>query len=317
MATQRKKTGTPRNARKIDSQEQNCGQCKLVVLETDQALNCEICNQWFHSTCQTNMTKTKYEFLTKQSTNIHWYCDTCDITASSLLMTITHLKVNQDKLTLDVNEMKEQLTDEAMNSRIDKRINEALKTEIENPQLATNSQKKQPHTKSVEEKQIVRQSIKEIEDRKSRRPNMIIYHYPEHKSQLKEEKHKHNINILKSIGDTLNMDLESEMTKIFRLGKIREDGSARPLLVALKDEETKRTLFRQLQTLKECETPLCDIAVQHDMTPTERQESKLLYEEAKARQQTSGGKWLYKVRGPPWAQRIVRIKQTEETEQKD
>ena len=38
----------------------------------------------------------------------------------------------------------------------------------------------------------------------------------------------HNMEILKSIGDTLNMDLESEMTKIFRLGKIREDGSARP-----------------------------------------------------------------------------------------
>ena len=70
-----------------------------------QALNCEICNQWFHSACQANMTKTKYEFLNKQSTNIHWYCDTCNITAS-LLMTITNLKVNQDQLTLEVNEIK-------------------------------------------------------------------------------------------------------------------------------------------------------------------------------------------------------------------
>ena len=53
------------------------------------------------------MNKTKYEFLTKQSSNIHWYCDTCDITASTFLITLANLKTNQDKLVKEVNELKE------------------------------------------------------------------------------------------------------------------------------------------------------------------------------------------------------------------
>jgi len=322
MATSKKKAGgtqTPKNIRRKDDEEQNCGQCKLVVLNADQALNCEICNQWFHASCQNNMNKTKYEFLTKQTSNIHWYCDTCDITASTLLITLASLKTNQEKLTMEVNEIKEQLSEESMNIRIDQRINHALKNVQEDSEWSTivKNSLQQPQaiaTNQLEEKQIVRQSVKEIEERKSRRPNMIIYHYAEHKSQLKEERQKHDLEIVKSLGETLSMNLEPEINKIYRLGKIKENGSPRPLLVALKDEQTKKKLFGQLQSLKECSKPLCEISVQHDMTPTERQESKLLFEEAKSRQQSSGGKWVYKVRGPPWAQRIVRLKPAEKPE---
>ena len=89
--------------------------------------------------------------------------------------------------------------------------------------------------------------------------------------------------------NTLEMDIESEISKIHRLGKIKED-AIRPLLVSFKDENTKRALFGQLQSLKECPKPLCDISVQHDMTPTERDESKELFDQAKSKQELSGGR---------------------------
>ena len=197
-----------------------------------------------------------------------------------------------------------------MNNRIDLRVSHALKTAIKD-----NGPIPQPQataTPIIEEKQLIRHSIKEIEDRKVRRPNMIIYNYAENKAQLQEERQKHDMEIVKALGETFNMDLET--TKIYRLGKIKENGSPRPLLVGLSDELTKKKLFGQLHSLKQCEKPLCEISVQRDMTRSEREESKLLYEEAKSRQQSSGGKWVYKVRGPPWAQRIVKIKPAENPE---
>jgi hypothetical protein len=62
--------------------------------------------------------------------------------------------------------------------------------------------------------------------------------------------------------------------------------------------------------------PLCkkkqkyeNVSVSNDLTQTEREMEKKLWSEAK-RQQISdvSGDYMYKVRGPPWARRIVKIK---------
>ena len=45
----------------------------------------------------------------------------------------------------------------------------------------------------------------------------------------------------------------------------------------------------------------------HDMSKAEREEAKKLLAEAKERQDKSQGKFRYRVKGPPWARRIVRI----------
>ena len=301
MASKRKTTtATPKHARDEEKEKTPCGQCRLPVLESDQSIGCEICNQWFHVACQKNLTKTKFEFLSRQSTNIHWYCDTCDITASTLLTTLASLKNNQEQMKKEMEEIKEKLSDEALHTRIDARINTIVSGSNKNEHIDM-------RRKPIDEKTIVNKSIKEMEQRKSRRPNMVIFQYPENKSQLRETRQKHDLDLIRSMENALEMDLETEICKIHRLGKIKED-STRPLLVSFKDENTKRELFGQLQSLKECPTPLCDISVQHDMTPTERDESKELFDIAKSKQELAGGKWIFKVRGPPWAQKIIRVK---------
>jgi hypothetical protein len=52
-----------------------------------------------------------------------------------------------------------------------------------------------------------------------------------------------------------------------------------------------------------------NVSVSNDLTQTEREKEKKLWSEAK-RQQISdvSGDYMYKVRGPPWARRIVKIK---------
>ena len=77
---------------------------------------------WFHVSCQKNLTKTKFEFLSRQSSNIHWYCETCDITASTLLTTLASLKTSQDQMKKEMEEIKERLSDDVLNTRIDSSI---------------------------------------------------------------------------------------------------------------------------------------------------------------------------------------------------
>ena len=47
----------------------------------------------------------------------------------------------------------------------------------------------------------------------------------------------------------------------------------------------------------------------HDMTKTEREETKHLVDKAREmNKQDHMGEWFYKVRGPPWEKKILKIR---------
>ena len=50
------------------------------------------------------------------------------------------------------------------------------------------------------------------------------------------------------------------------------------------------------------------IRIKHDMTKLERDQWKKLIEEAIAEEEKSGGKWEFRVRGPPWNMKIIKRK---------
>ena len=49
------------------------------------------------------------------------------------------------------------------------------------------------------------------------------------------------------------------------------------------------------------------LSVDHDMTPKEREETKTMQAEAKTKKEKSAGKFIYRVRGPPWNRYIKRM----------
>ena len=51
-----------------------------------------------------------------------------------------------------------------------------------------------------------------------------------------------------------------------------------------------------------------DISMHHDMTKTEREWTKHLVDKAREmNKQEHMGEWFYKVRGPPWERKILKI----------
>ena len=64
------------------------------------------------------------------------------------------------------------------------------------------------------------------------------------------------------------------------MGKITEDKN-RPLLITLKEETKKREIFQNLNKLREVGSPLENVIVMHDLTPTQKEELKEKIEEAR------------------------------------
>jgi hypothetical protein len=62
-----------------------------------------------------------------------------------------------------------------------------------------------------------------------------------------------------------------------------------------------------LKNLKDSET-LGHVELSNDLTKVERDQEKQLLNKALELQRLSSGEYTFKVRGPPWARRIVKAK---------
>ena len=76
----------------------------------------------------------------------------------------------------------------------------------------------------------------------------------------------------------------------------------------MKDTNNKMELFKRLSNLRDAEDKYKCLSIQHDLTEKEREEGRKLIKKAMTKEINDEGKWLYRVRGPPWARKIVRFK---------
>ena len=75
-------------------------------------------------------------------------------------------------------------------------------------------------------------------------------------------------------------------------------------MVVMEDTNKKVDLFKRLSNLRDAEDIYKCLSIQHDLTKKESEEGRKLPEEARTKEINDEGKWLYKVRGPPWARQI-------------
>ena len=155
------------------------------------------------------------------------------------------------------------------------------------------------------------------ESREDRKNNIIIFNAPESNADSIDQRKSHDkslfINACNSICES-NIPT-SEIIQVRRFGKRLEDNSNRPLLVKLKSDTAKRRIFSQLYKLRNS-TEFSSMSMSHDMTKEERLRTKMLVEEAKQKKRELSEKdennesknWVFRVRGPPWNQRIEKVR---------
>ena len=141
--------------------------------------------------------------------------------------------------------------------------------------------------------------------RKTRKNNLMVHGIKESNSQATEERKEHDLQVLKDIAATCKVNIDEFKTN--KLGKFDKERATRPLLVSSDNPDLKIAILKNAHQLKGEESKFDKITLSHDMTRTERQEDKKLYEEAKEMEIKSKGNVLYKVRGPPGARRIIKL----------
>ena len=170
-------------------------------------------------------------------------------------------------------------------------------------------------TNQISPNTLVRNTLTEMKNRQQKEKNLVIYNLEEPATNLKKDRIEEDKNKIVKIATEI-LDIKhlkkDDIIRAERLGEKKEN--SRPLLLEFKDEKKRSLILRRAAKLKDSDHQ--HISITHDMTPNEREQLKKLREEAKQKQESEGGRWLYKVRGPPWALRIVKIEKKEEKEKK-
>ncbi len=281
-------------------------------------LECERCNLRYCIKC---LKKPVSEYNAISKSDCIWFCPPCKVKALHSVREDKDLETKfqeaidsfQHKINSRFEQMQQEINTKVTEERVKEIIEETINKE-ENPESST--QKHNVQTKST----VVSNTIKEMKERCIRERNMIVYALEELKSANKEEREVNNKNMVKKLAAACEVEIQMEdIVSTRRLGKFDENDPKRPLLVVMKDSEIKRKIFRNGSKLRTNGNEFENISLAHDMTKTEREEEKILWSQAKKKQEESGGKHIFRVRGPPWDRRIIRKPafQTTEAEEEE
>ena len=280
-------------------------------------LRCIECKKIFN-TADLMMDKTTYDILTSmEHWGSRWHCLQCLSETNPL-----KLDNHQENKTLDKTTKNEidkiQIRINELQTTMDAKLN----TLIEKLNTSTTTKPSEVNSKSWAEivcgdkitdsgaivqnfaKQVANTQKQIATDREERENNVIIFNVPEEGTDTKENDALFFTSLCKE-----NLKLaEVKDVKITRLG-IRRETNTRPLKVSFDQNWDKRKFLSSLFRLKNIEN-FSNLRVSHDMSESDRTENKRLLKEAhRMNDEEKPEGFKYKVRGPPWAMKIVKVRQ--------
>ncbi|KAK5639602.1 hypothetical protein RI129_012094 [Pyrocoelia pectoralis] len=270
----------------LDIERMYCKLCTKFIHPRSASLKCLKCSEYYHVNC-TGLDESKAKYFLNEAENKkngdYWLCDNCnpgkneidsdgdEVTVDASVIEATIDKVlNKQLKTLKSELLKSINADiKKINSRIDsieKRQNE-LYNELKNvKETSTNFNKFE--------------LFDEMEDRRRRSRNVILYNMIESRKTALTDKISDDTTMVTTILEKYNM--ASEPIKVIRLGKTKND-VPRPTKVIFKSEETAIDFLKHGRSIVMNEK---EVKVRSDLTPNQRDQLKYLNEELQARTQS-------------------------------
>ena len=234
----------------------------------------------------------------------HWYCKYCNKTVSDMSKVLGSLDKRLTTLANEVTEVKSDLNE--VKSEVKNKCDEIRVKEIVAEEIKEKLEQKNGEATIVAETTA---TVKEVEDRQSRKTKFLIFNAEEVESNLKEQTNKNNLKIVNDIVKMCGIELEEEIKTdhVLRLG-IKSD-RPRPILVEIQNMETKRELFKVFENKKKNpeNEHFKNLKIAHDLTKMQQLEEKKMISEAKDLEEKNAGK-KFRVRGPSWDRKIVEMK---------
>ena len=282
-----------------------CQECRKSFTEDSaEVLECQRCKHHFCAKC-IKLGKDEYKLLNKRS-DIFWLCPPCAVKAVATWNKETTVEEccqsMVDKVSAKLAEMEE---------KIDARLShmkEDVKTTATWAETAAKSSNKKEATKYTE---VVKQTVVEHDMHKKqqegREGNLIIHRAKESDDESPEARVAEDKAFFNGLCQDVLEVGELEIKSIVRLGK-RDASKTRPLKIVLSNSNDKAKIMMRLRKLKDAEEKY-KVSVVHDLSPEERKAVRDKVSEAKEKEknESEGGQYVFRVRGPPWDLRIVRL----------
>lgn len=283
--------------------------------------NCEV--GWWHAVCcgfNKDVSKKQLDAIG------HWTCPCCVIdevqipgyklnSSASQHEVISKLDENLNQLRSEIADLKK-VKDEFANMGKDHK-----EVQLKWSDIAAKAPCSDEKFASTIARCVVDHSHQVQSERESRENNVIMFNANEPDSSDASVRKQHDQNLFDKICSHV-LDKTLPVKNIIRIGKRqesvptdneeRDDNTTpekpRPIKVCFSNNFDKRKFLSSLHKLDDASPDLKQISVKHDLSTEERQRSKELFSEARRRNETeSPADFLYKVRGPPHAMKIVKV----------
>lgn len=284
-----------------------CAICNTVISEQSKRLECGRCKDRLCIKCL-KIKDSEYKILRRA--DFMWFCTEC---RPSVEKSISVDRTIEEKCREIFKEFQERILE--LENCVERKCNEERVREIVMEEIG---QKHASVTKKEERVQTLDTVMTEISERKNRERNIVVYGIPDQNNPSGKERKKEDLSKIKNIFSACTVELQEEdVLQISRLGKYKSpegnEISKRPILVVLGSEHIKRDLFRNISKLRNNDQ-FTGVNISNDMTLNERRTEKKLRDEAKEKEERSSGEFVFRVRGPPWARRVVKIAKKDQSD---
>ena len=291
----------------------NCQVCKKTCSSEDLAIDCNKCLSWFHLTCS-DMSKKAYDILENNNfkqMGIGWTCTKCrsmDKTTTSSNTNTNLLSDISNTISTELAKFKSEIGNDV--AKINEKISilsksmDELDASTKKPLTWASVVGNSGSDKNTSVVQLLAKKVTDTHkkltlDREDRENNVIIFSVSETDKD----------NDIKTFNQMCTQSLgfvDAPKVSMTRLGTKRSNHK-RPIKVSFQERWDKRKFLAKLYKLKQDEK-FQGIRVAHDMCEDDRLENKRLLKEAYSRnQKEQPTDFKYKVRGPPWALKIVKV----------
>ena len=220
----------------------NCPKCDKTTGGKEKTVCCHLCEQWLHVKCIDGMSPEYLENIEK----IH------DLIGISGFLCKTCKKV-ATKVGKEMKSLGEKLVDLENRVVILELERDNLMAKVE--ALEANREKTDVEVKgwnvqiSKAKKEVMTEVKNDLRDKEVRSENLVIYGLEESKEKDIKKRVEYDDKWVKEMVKVVEVDVKGGVEVKFRAGKPREDGKARPLIITVKDEESRKKMLENARKL--------------------------------------------------------------------
>lgn len=224
-----------------NSKKNECGTCLTTVAKKDKALQCELCEIRYHTSCE-KIDEETYELIMKDSMKdvplIHWYCSKqCNKVASKYLGGVMHLEREVQKLSEKVSQVDKTLADLSEGKLPEKMVQKVKEISQQCSKSPADVQEQKTLMKDIITEREKEQRA-EMEERARRKNNLMVFGIPE-STKNKDERAKEDKTVIKQLLEEIKVD--QNPFEYRRIGKPQDNDSSksRPVRITFQSEKIR------------------------------------------------------------------------------